>query len=65
MNNLKPYQKSEATGKVGNNDYSSWIFNVSSNATKVGQNKITAKLECVSSPINLTKWYSVNVTGTS
>ncbi len=65
MNNLKPYQKSEATGKGGNNDYSSWIFKAMSEAIKMGQNKITAKLDCLNSPTNLTKWYSVNLTGTS
>lgn len=65
MNNLKPYQKSEATGKGGNSDYSSWIFKAMSDVIKIGQNKITAKLVCVSSPTNVTKWYSVNVTGTS
>ena len=65
VNNVKPYQKAEATGKGGSSDYSSWIFHVESNYTmlKEGQNKITAKLVCLSSQANLTKWYSVNITG--
>ncbi len=67
VNNIKPYQKADATGSGGNGDYSNWSFKLMSNYTtiKEGQNKITAKLLCVNSPTNLTKWYSVNVTGTS
>jgi hypothetical protein len=66
VNNVKPYQNADAAGSGGKGDYSSWIFNLMSNYTtiKEGQNKITAKLSCINSPSNLTKWFSVNVTGT-
>lgn len=66
VNNIKPYQKADAVGSGGKGDYSNWIFNLMSNYTTIqeGQNKITAKLSCINSPSNLTKWYSVNVTGT-
>ena len=66
VNNVKPYQNADAAGTGGKSDYPSWIFNLMPNYTtiKEGQNKITAKLSCISSPSNLTKWFSVNVTGT-
>ena len=66
VNNVKPYQNADAAGTGGKSDYSSWIFNLMPNYTtiKEGQNKITAKLSCIGSPSNLTKWFSVNVTGT-
>ena len=66
VNNVKPYQNAVTAGNGGNGDYSNWIFNLMSNYTtiKEGQNKITAKLSCINSPSNLTKWFSVNVTGT-
>jgi PKD domain len=63
VNNVKPYQPAVATGPAGTNDYSSWNFLLNSSYASIKEgpnNKITSKLEC--SP-NLTKWYSVNVTG--
>ena len=63
VNNVKPYQPAAGTGPAGTNDYSSWNFSLNSSYTSIKEgpnNKITSKLEC--SP-NLTKWYSVNVTG--
>jgi hypothetical protein len=63
VNNVKPYQPASATGPAGTNDYSSWNFLLNSSYASIKEgpnNKITSKLEC--SP-NLTKWYSVNVTG--
>jgi hypothetical protein len=63
VNNVKPYQPAAASGPAGTNDYSSWNFLLNSSYTSIIEgpnNKITSKLEC--SP-NLTKWYSVNVTG--
>ena len=65
VNNVKPYQNADAAGSGGKGDYSSWIFNLMPNYTTImeGQNKITAKLSCINSPSNLTKWFSVNVTG--
>ena len=77
VNNIKPYQNATAAGPNGINDYSKWIYTLSPQYTiiKEGENKITGKLSCLnnigSSNINpitntssdLTKWYSVNVTG--
>jgi molecular chaperone GrpE (heat shock protein) len=46
-----------------------WFFILNSNYTSIkeGANKITAKLSCLPSVVgednNMTKWYSVNVTG--
>jgi hypothetical protein len=63
VNNVKPYQPAVGTGPAGTNDYSSWNFLLNSSYSSIKEgpnNKITSKLEC--SP-NLTKWYSVNVTG--
>lgn len=62
VNNIKPYKPAIPTGT---NDYSTWDFLLNSSYTPIKEgpnNKITAKLVC---PPNLTKWYSVNVTGTS
>jgi hypothetical protein len=70
VNTIKPYQPAIANGTIGEgkNDYSRWYFVLSSNYTSIkeGVNEITAKLSCLSSLSNnnnLTKWYSVNVTG--
>ena len=62
VNNIKPYKPAIPTGI---NDYSTWDFLLNSSYTSIKEgpnNKITAKLVC---PPNLTKWYSVNVTGIS
>jgi hypothetical protein len=62
VNNIKPYK---AVVPAETNDFSSWNFLLNSSYTSIKEgpdNKITAKLEC---PPNLTKWYSVNVTGLS
>jgi len=65
LNGVKPYQKAVATGHGGTTDYSSWRYAITPNysAMKHGQNKITAKISCVATPTNLTKFNSVNVTG--
>jgi hypothetical protein len=70
VNDVKPYQPATGNGTTGDNyDYSKWSFILSSNYTSIkeGVNKITAKLSCLpnvtSSPNNITKWYSINVTG--
>jgi hypothetical protein len=62
LNNIKPYQ---LTSPVSSNDFSSWNFppNAYLANIKEGQNKVTAKISCLASPANLTKWYSVNFTG--
>ena len=52
-----------ANGTGGINDYSTWNFMIKPTYTTIREgldNKITSKLECTP---NLTKWYSVNVTG--
>jgi hypothetical protein len=66
LNDAKPYQKTVALGHGGKDDYSVWHYNITPNyaSLKVGQNKITAKISCIASPSNLTKFKSVNVTGT-
>jgi hypothetical protein len=63
LNDVKPYQKAVAKG---HGDYSVWHYNITHKyaSIKVGQNKITAKISCIASPSNLTKFNSVNVTGT-
>ncbi|MGB8933629.1 MAG: hypothetical protein WCC17_00820 [Candidatus Nitrosopolaris sp.] len=65
LNGVKPYQKTVATGPGGINDYSIWHYNITPKYAliKHGQNKITAKISCIASPSNLTKFTSVNMTG--
>jgi hypothetical protein len=63
VNDEKPYQPASANGTGGINDYSTWNFMIKPTYTTIREgpdNKITSKLECTP---NLTKWYSVNVTG--
>jgi hypothetical protein len=63
VNGVKPYQPTTASGTGGINDYSNWSFMIPPAYTTIKEgpdNKITSKLECTP---NLTKWYSVNVTG--
>jgi PKD domain len=65
VNGVKPYQPVIANGSGGTNDYSTWNYLLNSSYTSLRDrpdNKITSKLVC--GP-NLTKWYSVNVTGIS
>ena len=63
VNGEKPYQPASANGTAGINDYSTWNFMIKPGYTTIREgpdNKITSKMECAP---NLTKWYSVNVTG--
>jgi PKD domain len=63
VNNVKPYQPTVANSSGEKDDYSRWNFLLNSSYAFINEgpnNKITAKLLC---PPNLTKWYSVNVTG--
>ena len=64
INSIKPYQQATSTGKKGPNDYSNWTFTATPkySTIKEGTNKITAKYSCLPN-VNLTKFYSVNVTG--
>ena len=66
LNDVKPYQKTVALGHGGKGDYSVWHYNITPEyaSVKLGQNKITAKISCIASPSNVTKFNSVNVTGT-
>ena len=69
VNSVRPYQPATANGNIGQaSDYSKWFFILSPNYTSIkeGINEITARLSCLPSITtgnNLTKWYSVNVTG--
>ena len=72
VNKVRPYQPTTPTGTGGGgaesaaNDYSKWNFVLTSKYTtiKPGQNRITAKYECVNNPA-LTSFSSINVTGVS
>jgi hypothetical protein len=66
LNSVKPYQKAVAAGHGGKNDYSTWKYTITSKyaALRQGQNKITSRISCIATPTNLTKFNSVNVTGT-
>ena len=66
-NDLKPMQKVTPTGSSGKGgeDYSSWTFTYSEDYHLIteGPNELTSKISCENSPSNITKSYSVNVTG--
>jgi hypothetical protein len=64
LNGLKPYQPVTPLGNKAPSDYSNWTFTATPKYTtiKEGMNKITAKYSCPQNS-NLTKFYSVNVTG--
>jgi Ca2+-binding RTX toxin-like protein len=69
VNNVRPYQPATANGSTGQAiDFSRWFFILSPNYTSIkeGINEITSRLSCLPSTTtgsNLTKWYSVNITG--
>jgi hypothetical protein len=64
VNNVKPYQNSTAAGTGGAADYSKWNFVLTSKYTtiKQGENRITARYECVNDPASK-GFSSVNITG--
>jgi len=67
VDGVRPYQKTVPSGQAGGNDYSKWNYTFSptyAGTIREGLNKITAKLLCQAYPANLTKFYSINVTGT-
>lgn len=69
-NDLKPMQNVTATGPGGQSDYSNWTFTYTRNYHLIteGTNELTSKISCSSGTgiaNNLTKYYSVNVTGSS
>ena len=63
INNIKPYQKANATGHNGSNDYSTWVYHLSFPypPLKLGENKITAKITCAGS--NHARFNTINITG--
>jgi hypothetical protein len=58
--------KNDEIGQTGGNDYSKWKYRFTpayAGTIREGINGITAKLLCEANPANLTKFYSINVTG--
>jgi len=69
-NDAKPMQNVTGTGPRGPNDYSNWTFTYTQNYHLVseGTNELTSKISCYgnSGVSNMTsKYYSINVTGSS
>jgi hypothetical protein len=62
VNDIRPYQNAIAKGTGGINDFSQWEFALRTDYTHVieGENKITAKLLCMTAP---PRWYSVFING--
>ena len=66
VDGVRPYQKTTPIGQTGGNDYSKWKYTFTpayAGTIREGINRITAKLLCQANPANLTKFYSINVTG--
>ncbi|MGA9152305.1 MAG: hypothetical protein WBZ36_17150 [Candidatus Nitrosopolaris sp.] len=66
VDGVRPYQKTIPTGQTGGNDSSKWKYTFTpayAGSIREGINRITAKLLCQANPANLTKFYSINVTG--
>src|SRR5215831_15987978 len=66
VDGVRPYQKTRPIGETGGNDYSKWKYILTptyAGTIREGINRITAKLLCQANPVNLTKFYSINVTG--
>ena len=63
VNGIKPYQKANATGHNGPNDYSTWAYSLGFPypPLKLGENKITAKIMCAAN--SHVRFNTVNVTG--
>jgi len=68
-NNVKPYQLTTPTGSNGSADFSNWTFTYTSkyHVIQTGLNDLTSKITCLVPPTGptVTKWYSINVTGTT
>jgi hypothetical protein len=64
-NDRKPFQRVVEAGSEGNGDYSRWNYTYTADYHEItnGTNELTSKISCLASPTNLTKWYSINVTG--
>src|SRR5215831_10692498 len=66
VDGVRPYQKTTPIGQKGGNDYSKWKYTFTpayAGTIREGIDRITAKLLCQANPVNLTKFYSINVTG--
>jgi hypothetical protein len=68
-NNLKPYQLATPNGSNGSGDFSSWSYTYTSkyHLIQTGLNDLTSKITCLVPPAGptVTKWYSINVTGST
>jgi hypothetical protein len=68
-NNLKPYKLATPTGSNGTTDFSTWSYTYTSkyHLIQTGLNDLTSKITCLVPPggPTVTKWYSVNVTGST
>ena len=68
-NNLKPYQLATPKGSNGSGDFSSWSYTYTSkyHLIQTGLNDLTSKITCLVPPTGptVTKWYSINVTGST
>jgi hypothetical protein len=68
-NNLKPYQLATPNGSNGSGDFSSWSYTYTSkyHLIQTGLNDLTSKITCLVPPTGptVTKWYSINVTGST
>ena len=68
-NNLKPYQLATPKGSNGSGDFSSWSYTYTSkyHLIQTGLNDLTSKITCLVPPAGptVTKWYSINVTGST
>jgi len=65
IDGIKPYQKTFPTGQRGPYDFSTWKYQLNNEyaAIKPGSNKLTSKISCAANPTNVSKSYSVNITG--
>ena len=67
--NLKPYQLATPSGSNGSADFSKWSFTYTSkyHLIQTGLNDLTSKITCLvpTGGPTVTKWYSINVTGTT
>lgn len=65
VGNVKPYQSTVPVGHGGAKDYSAWKYQLKPRYTviKPGTNEIAAKISCAAKPVNVTDFYSINVTG--
>ncbi len=68
-NSLKPYQLATPTGTNGSTDFSKWSYTYTSkyHLIQTGLNDLTSKITCLVPPNGptVTKWYSINVTGST